>query len=292
MRVITGYRSSGTPLVLAVISAAFTVTAAFPLWAQPSPPSSLPEHAVVIERATIPATLHSDRELLLWMISPVKHDRGALTEEPYTCPEMTLGSYYSGPTRLSLLDTRSGRVINTIKLMSPAAEGVDEFNIPYRILSGVYYLVPGVPKGREGRPSLLKLRDLNGDGIAAETAFFEAEFCMGLPTTLIGFSVAQDKVIQYPAEIAVRDFEQRITGDRLGPRRPRGKPRVETQFWVDYLLAEKPIQPRHWKYAIDYMGRGGCNDSYDLRYDPVGERFAGTLTEVCPPPENERSAKP
>jgi hypothetical protein len=226
------------------------------------------------------------------MISPVRHDRGALAEQSYTCPEVTLGSYYSGPTRLSLLDTRSGRVINTIKLMSPMAEGDDEFNIPYRILSGEYYLVPGVPKGREGKPSLLKLRDLNGDGIAAETAFFEAESCMGLPTTLIGFSVVQDKVIQYPAEITVKDFEQTITGDSLGPRRARGKPRVETQFWIDYLLAEKPIQPRHWKYAIDYTGRAGCNESYDLRYDPVRERFVGALTEVCPPPDDEPPAKP
>ena len=290
MQVITGFRSTRTPLVLAIVST--VVAVAFPLRAQLGHSSSLPENAVVIERTRIPAKLHADRALLLWMVSPVTHDRGELADETYMCPEVTLGSYYSGPTRLSLLDTRSGRVINTIKLMSPMADGVDEFNIPYRILSGEYYLVPGVPKGREGRPSLLKLRDLNGDGIAAETGFFEAESCMGLPTTLIGFSVAQDKVIQYPAEIEVSDFEQNMTGYRLGPRRHRGKPRLETQLWIDYLLAEKPVQPRHWKYAIDYRGRAGCLDSYDLRYDPVRERFVGTLTKVCPPPDEEQPAGP
>jgi hypothetical protein len=221
------------------------------------------------------------------MISPVKHDRGALADESYTCPEVTLGSYYSGPTRLSLLDTRSGRLINTIKLMSPMADGVDEFNIPYRILSGEYYLVPGVPKGREGKPALLKLRDLNGDGIAAETAFFEAEACMGLPTTLIGYSVAQDRVIQYRAEIEVTEFEQKINGDKLGQRRRSGKPKVEDQVWIDYLFSEKPVRPGHWKYKIDYSGRGGCDDSYDLRYNQARETFVGTLTELCMSPDQD-----
>ena len=276
MQPITGCFSTRASLVLAVLSAAVTI--AFPLSAQPAPPSSIPNNAVVIERARVPSTAHPNRELLLWMISPVKHDRGALSENPYTCPEVTLGSYYSGQTRLSLLDTRSGRVINTIKLVSDSA---DEFTIPYRIISGQYYLVPGVRKESEGKPALLKLRDLNGDGIAAETAFFEAEACMRLPTTLIGYSVAQDKVIQYPAEIEVTDFELRTAGNRVGQRRRKGRPRVETQVWIDYLFSEKPIQPGHWKYKIDYSGRGGCEESYDLRYDPAREKFVGTLTKLC-----------
>jgi len=281
MQAIPGCRSIRASLVLAVLIAA--VTSALPLFAQSVPPGSIPDEGVVIERARIPATVHPDRELLLWMISPVEHDRGALSENPYMCPDRTLGSYYSGPTRLSLLDTRSGRVINTIKLMSPILGDVDEFNIPYRILSGLYYLVPGVPKGSEGKPALLDLRDLNGDGIAAETAFFEAEACMGLRTTLIGYSLAQDKVIQYRAEIELTDFEWKIEEDRLGQGRPMGKPRLETQVWTDYLFAEKPVQRGHWKYEIDYGGRGGCNGSYDLRYDPARETIVGTLTELCPP---------
>ena len=100
---------------------------------------------------------------------------------------------------------------------------------------------------------------------------------------MIGYSPAQDKVIQYRAEIEVTDFEWKTEEDRLGQGRPLGKPRVETHVWTDYLFAEKPVQPGHWKYDIDYGGRGGCNDSYDLRYDPVRETFVGTLTELCPP---------
>jgi hypothetical protein len=165
--------------------------------------------------------------------------------------------------------------------MSPIADGVDEFSVPYRILSGLYYLVPGVPKESEGKPALLKLRDLNGDGIAAEAAFFEAESCMGLPTTLIGYSVVQDRVIQYRAEIEVTEFEQKILGDRLGQRRRSGKPKVEAQVWIDYLFSEKAVRPGHWKYKIDYSGREGCIDSYDLRYNQSRETFVGTLTKLC-----------
>jgi hypothetical protein len=195
MQAIPSCRSTRASLVLAVLIAAGTIP--FPLLAQSEPSSlNLPDDAVVIERTAIPAALHSDRALLLWMISPAKHDRGPLSKtNSYSCQEVTLGSYYRGPTRLSLLDTRSGRVINTIKWMSPILGDVDQFDIPYRILSGLYYLVPGVPKKREGKPALLELRDLNGDGIAVDTAFFETEACMGLPTTLIGYSPAQDKVI-------------------------------------------------------------------------------------------------
>ena len=283
MQSTRGCLSTRALLALAVLSA--PVTWAFALVAQSDPSDLIPPNALVIERSHIPATVRPNRELLLWMIAPVKRDRGALSDNPYTCPELTMGSYYSGPTRLSLLDTRSGRVINTIKLSSLLSE-VDEFNIPYRIISGQYYLVPGVPKNKEGKPTLLKLRDLNGDGIAAETAFFEAEACMGLPTTLIGYSVAQDKVIQYPAQVEVTDFEQRTVSLKLGERRRKGKPRLETQVWTDYLFSKRPVQPRHWKYAIDYRGRAGCYDSYDIRYDPERETFFGTLRRVCPPPDD------
>lgn len=284
MQATKPWRSLHASLVLpTILIAAFS--GAFPLAAQSDSPSSIPDNAKVIERTRIPAKIHPNRELLLWMISPTKHDRGPLAENPYTCPEVTLGSYYSGKTRISLLDTQSGRVINTIKLISSDAGDVDEFYIPYRILSGSYYLVPGVRKENEGKPVLLTLRDLNGDGIAAETAFFEAEACMGLPTTLIGYSMSQDKVIRYQAEIQVKEIGERPGGQK------RNKPKMKRLSWIDYLFSQKPVQPGHWKYDIDYTGRAGCNDSYDVRYDEARETFVGMLTEICPPPDDEQPQK-
>ena len=65
---------------------------------------------------------------------------------------------------------------------------------------------------------------------------------------------------------------------------------METEVWVDYLFSEKPVQPGHWKYHIDYGGRGGCDELYDLR-DPKRETFAGTLREVCSPDDDDPPAK-
>jgi hypothetical protein len=114
-------------------------------------------------------------------------------------------------------------------------EGEDSFNIPYRILADLYYVVPGHKRGSEGKPALPALRDLNGDGLPLETAFFEAMVCSEILT------------------------------------------------WVDYLFSEKPIRPGYWRYQIDYTGRGGTLDSYDVYYDPAHEKFFGTLTSLVPP---------
>ena len=259
------------------------ISSVSPLFAQSVPPvSPLPKNAFVVERAEIPNAVHPGRELVLWMISPSKHDRGPLSEaRPYTCPEITLGSYYSGPTRLSLLDTGTGSRINTVELAS-SIEGND-FDVPYRILSGEFYLVPGHPKGTEGKPALLALRDLNGDGLALETAFSEALSCMGRPTTMVGYSPKQDKVIQYRAELEVTMFEPKEVRFTFEQADRVGRPEVETFTWVDYLLVENPIEPGHWKYQIDYSGRGGCLDSYDIRYDSRQEKFVGTLSHLCQP---------
>lgn len=190
--------------------------------------------AVVIERAGIPTEVRANRELVLRMLSPTKHDRGKYTGEgSYSCPELTLGSYYSGPTRISLIDTNAGKIVNTIKL-THAYGKEDSFDIPYRI-------------------------------IGLETAFFEAEACMGLETTLVGYSVGRDTVIQYEIELSV-------TGQR--------KPLRST--WVEYLFAKEPIGPGRWKYTIDYTGRGGTLDSYDVHYDRTREEFRGSFSQSVP----------
>jgi hypothetical protein len=58
-----------------------------------------------------------------------------------------------------------------------------------------------------------------------------------------------------------------------------GKRRKKTKTWVDYLFAEAPIRAGEWHYEIDYRGRGGCLDVYDIKYQSERERFNGTLDE-------------
>jgi hypothetical protein len=222
----------------------------------------LPWGAVIVETRPLPSGVRANRALVLWMREPKRNDRGPLDEmNVYTCPEETLGSYYLGATRVSLVNTATRRVINTLPIRWDHGDGKDEFAIPYRIHGEAYYQVSGKSRDEEGKPELLHLRDFTGDGAALEFAFYEAEACMGLATAIYGYSVRQDRVVQYHAVLA--DPEDGTEEDAK---------------WVDYLASEKQDAPGHWKYEIDYRGRGGCLDKYEVWYDPAHERFRGTHT--------------
>ncbi len=219
------------------------------------------EGALVIE--TQPVT--PNRSLVLWMVRPTKHPRET-PDDPYTCPEYTRGSYQSGATRVSLVDPQTRKVINTVKLAPEPGEGADEFDIPYRIRSDFYYRVEGVPKETEGKPTIMWLKDYNGDGKPWEFALFDAQACMGLATTLLGYSERQDKVVQYQTQLVVRDSKRKRS--------------TTIQSWTDYLFSKKPTSPGSWKYEIDYRGRGGSLDKYEIHYDKQAERFEGTLGQT------------
>ena len=145
-------------------------------------------------------------------------------------------------------------------------EGEDEFDLPYRIHAGSYYHVEGVARGQEGRPTILRLKDYNGDGRAHEFALYDALACMGLNTALFGYSEKQDRVIQYPVSLAVTDS--------------KGQQSTEVLDWADYLFAKEPTGPGRWKYEIDYRGRAGSLDRYEVHYNPAAERFEGTMTST------------
>lgn len=225
----------------------------------------LPDGAVVVEKRAIKSRGRGGRTLVLWMHRPTRHPR-ATPEEIYTCPEETRGSHYSGPTRVSLVDARTGRVINTVELKE-AHDGTDSLDLPYRIHAG-YYHVPGVRRGREGRPRIMHLKDYNGDGRALEFALYDAYACMGLETALVGYSEKRDRVVQYPIRLTIKGGGQESS----------------VSAWADYLFSRRPVRPGRWKYRIDYRGRGGSLDIYDVRYDARNERFEGTLTFVASQP--------
>jgi hypothetical protein len=222
----------------------------------------LPAGALIIETQPV----KENRALILWMLNPRRIPRD-VADEPYTCPEETRGSYYNGATRVSLVDTQTRRIINTIEIRQEYNEGADEFDVPYKIHSGSYYHVEGVPTGAEGKPTIMRLRDYNGDGKALEFALFDALACMGLQTALIGYSERQDKVIQHLTRLVVEE---------------KGKRSVAMRRWVDYLFSGKPKGAGYWKYEIDYSGRGGLLAKYEIRYNRRVERFEGKVvyTEV------------
>ena len=42
----------------------------------------------------------------------------------------------------------------------------------------------------------------------------------------------------------------------------------------------KPLRSGYWKYEIDYRGRAGSLDKWEVRYNPAKERFEGKLIVV------------
>lgn len=249
-------------LLLSLIIVAFIASAAH----SQSYVKSLPKGAVVLETRTIPVPVNRDRELVLWMLDPKKNPNGYAPDEIYTCPDYTRGSYFSGPLRVSLVDTQAGTIINTVSITKDYEEGADYFDIPYAIRKGYQYFVPAQTKsGVEVKPTIMRLQDYNGDGEALEFALFDAMACMGLETSLIGYSKSQDKVIQYPIGLEVVE----------GAKRSK-----TTTKWVDYLFSKKSQRPGYWQFEIDYRGRGGTLDKWEVRYLPTEERFAAKLVVI------------
>jgi len=219
---------------------------------------ALPRGAVIIEQRMLPA--EPNRALVLWMINP-ERSAPIPEDDAYTCPDETRGNAYSGPTRVSLLNVSKNRIINTIEIRDPHFPGKDRFDLPFEIRSGYYYLVHSADSKKARKPTILNFQDLNGDGDAAEFVLYDAPFCMGLQTTLIGYSRQHDRVIQYPLEIEFRRGKERWT---------------EKSVWLEYIFAEKPTAPGHFSFTVDYRGRGGSLVSYEVSYDQSLERFRGT----------------
>lgn len=233
---------------------------AAPVWSQ-TKIHGLPAKAKVIEIRKLPSREHGNRALVLWMqnFKKVPSDYGS--DDVIPCPDQTRGSHYSGPTRVSLLDTTTNTIINTVKVVD--ADDEDSFDVPYAIRKGYYYHVATtVRRNVEARPTLMWLRDYNGDGKALEFALFDAPACMGLQTSLIGYSEKQDRVIQYPIDLNVTEGTQHVSHKML---------------WADYLFNKPQLRPGYWKFEVDYTGRGGTLDKWEVRYNRALERFEGTL---------------
>jgi hypothetical protein len=232
--------------------------------------SWLPKEAVVVETRQLNSDKQPDRTMVLWMLNPKKNPNNYASDDPYTCPDETRGSCYSGPTRVSLIVTSTNELIDTLKVVRDYEEPNDEVDLPYAIRKGYYYQVPGrFGRTVEAKPTIMLLKDYNGDGKALEFALFDAEACMGLATTLIGYSEKRDRLIQYP--IRVTEIEN-------------GKRSTSQNLWADYLMNKKPVSPGYWKYEIDYRGRGGTLCKWEIKYNAAKEWFEGTLTQISDEP--------
>jgi hypothetical protein len=223
------------------------------------PVLGLPVGAVLVEAEPLPLSAHAERMLVLWMQSPQKHPRD-MDGAAYTCPERTRGSYYSGPTRVSLVNTKTGEIINTVRVTIRSVtessgkkeeREEDSFDIPYLIERGLYRVdAPG--RASEGKPTIIELKDYNADGHALEFALFDDESCSDVAVQLIGYSTGKDRVIQY----AFRSVTDRAD--------------EKPWLWADNLFAHKPVSKGHWHYTMTFPG---ATCIFDYRYRPPNEDF-------------------
>ena len=219
-------------------------------------PAGLPENALVIEQRDLPGI--PNRALFIWMLDPVRHSLSA-GGDSYTCPQETRGtSYYEGPTRVSLLDTGSGNIINTISISDRENPPVDSFVLPSEIRQGYYYRVDA-PQKTEAKPVFLDYRDVNVDGAALEFVLYDKIACGELITALIGYSRSGDQVIQYPINVSGNCSSH--SGQHL---------------WWNYLFAKQPVEPGHWHYSVAEGHGSNTVKTTDIRYDPEAESFTGS----------------
>jgi hypothetical protein len=222
----------------------------------------LPKKAKIIEYASLAPTV-PDRAYVLWMLAPerVAHDKG----ESYTCPDRSRGSYWSGPTRLSLIDTRNAVLLSTIPISDPMGEA-DSFDLPYSIPAsqGFPYVVPeGSGEDKEGRPALLHLRDYNGDGKPLEFYLASADNCMLMLYAVFGYDPGKDAAVQYSVH---------LTSDESG------KKNQETTSWINFWPLQTGMQKGRYAWDVDFRGRAGCLERYAVEYNGARQRFEGTLT--------------
>jgi len=224
------------------------------------PLKHIPKEADIIEQMPIPSNFHPHRALVLWMPSSTRypHPQG----KPYTCADNTRGSYYRGPARVSLLDTGADTVINTLRIPE-WRDGIDTFDIPFRIRGGLHYYAPAATEQTEGKPVILYLYDYNGDGLALEFALFDAVGCTGLKTALIGYIPKRDSVVWYAVKLAVTRGVRTTT---------------EIYRWTDYLFSKNPVAPGEWEFTVTDTLHGGAQDNYKFSYDLKKMRFHGQVT--------------
>jgi hypothetical protein len=122
-------------------------------------------------------------------------------------------------------------------------------------VSNTYYYVPQVNSKGEGKPEILKLRDLTGDGVADEFVMFMYGACGIAETGAFGCDPNSDRALQYPVEV----------------RTGKGKPKAD--LWVDQIFAEKPMRPGHWSFTWS-PGHGSEDIIHeDVSFDPTRQVF-------------------
>ncbi len=252
--------------ILVCCAVTLLVVARLPAQNQPSPAVQrlLPPDAMVIETADLSAVVGKPRELVLWMQKPEKILRDVDHPGESYCGDSVYGDHWYGPTRLSLVDLEKPAIRNTLEVPDFFEHPGDGYSFPVPFfVSNDFYYVPKPDARREGTPRILNLKDLTGEGYAAQFVLFEYEFCGTPLTSVLGYSRVFDRAIQYEVEVL-------SSNDR---------PRRDT--WVAAIFSRQPVRPGHWDFTWE-PGHGANRKIHEqVSFDSVNQAFVD-LQQITP----------
>lgn len=215
----------------------------------------LPSDARIIETANVPVRTGKTRMLVLWMKAP----RRVLSAWD-SAADLLYGDHWLGPTFLSLIDPSTARLINTVTIR-PYQQSPDDqsgFAIPFFTYNDYY--VPHPDKDRKGKPLLLRLQDLTGEGVAGQFVFFDHVASGIAAGSVFGYSSRSDIAVQYAVE---------RTQNRFNP---------VVQLWAVQVFDKKPERPGYWKFTWE-AGHGEWEWlDEEVHFDAARQLFVEKLT--------------
>ena len=216
----------------------------------------LPSDARIIETASVPVRAAKTRLLVLWMKAPRR-----VNSRWDSAADFLYGDHWLGPTFLSLIDPSSARLINTVTIQRDPEWSDDrgELAIPFFTYDGFYY-VPNPDKERKGKPLLLHLRDLTGEGINGQFVLFDHVASGIAAGSVIGYSPRSDTAVQYAVERTPNRF------------------RPVVHLWAVQVFHEEPLRAGYWKFTWE-AGHGamGLTDE-ELHFDAARQLFVEKST--------------
>ncbi len=229
----------------------------------------LSSQALIVEQQTIQG--YPNRAFILWVDS----GRVGFESEPYSCPSVTTGTgFFQGRVRVSLIDVKNQKIINTIPVHGSSWVNVrDCFTIPFCIANPKYkfelgqlkYHAIGGDSIKDGRATVLYLDDYNGDGKKHEFALYEQMGCISCLSTLFGYYEKADSLINYTVVLEETDLDS-----------AQNKPYTTVSNWVSQMFTLKPKKGMY-NFSMDYRGRGGELCYYNVAFSKENNRFEGTV---------------
>ena len=216
----------------------------------------LPGDARIIETATVPVRTAKVRLLVLWMQAPRR-----VTSEWDSAADFVYGDHWLGPTFLSLADPSAPRLINTVTIRgnqeSPDDNGA--FAIPFFTYSGFYY-VPHADKDRKGKPLLMRLQDMTGEGVAGQFVLYDHVASGIAAGSVVGYSFRSDRAVQYAVERTQNRFDPVV------------------QLWAVQVFDRKPERAGYWKFTWE-VGHGEWEwIDEEVHFDAARQLFVEKVT--------------